>query len=123
MPDERSELDQIIDHVREYVETRIELAKLNVIEKSSLLAGSLVSGLLIGITFIIVIIFLSFSLAFYLGDYFGQLYAGFLMVGIIYLLSGLLMLIFKDQWIKNPLVNSMVRSFFKENEEKNGKRK
>src|ERR1044071_7917182 len=117
MEQEPSKIDQLIDHVEEYVKTRQELNKMIAAEKSGMIVSSLVSGIVLGLLFFFVFVFASIALSFGLAQLIGQTYAGFLVVAAFYLLIGVVLTVKKEKWLKSPVANAVVRNFFKEQHE------
>lgn len=101
-------IETLIDKAETYARTTFELAKLNAVDKTADLISSAVAGI---VTFIVVGTFLmlfNLGVAFYLGDMLGATYYGFFIVAGFYLLVALLLILFKNQWIKLPISNSII---------------
>lgn len=98
---------------RDYLETKIELAKLKAIDKSS----DILSGLVFSIVKIVMILFLtifvSIGLAVYLGALLGEYYYGFLIVAGIYALVMLIIYVQRKKWIKEPIENGLIDKILK----------
>src|SRR4051812_33117754 len=98
---------------RDYLETKIELAKLKAIDKSS----DILSGLVFSIVKIVMILFLtifvSIGLAVYLGALLGEYYYGFLIVAGIYALVMLIIYVQRKKWIKDPIENGLIDKILK----------
>ena len=62
--EENKNIEDLFADSKEYLETRIELAKLQAVEKSSEIAGSAVTGLLLLLFFTMVLLVGSVALAF-----------------------------------------------------------
>ena len=71
-------IDQLVSNTKEYLETRVELVKLQMIEKGSEMSGAVVANLTFIFLFMIVLSFFSISAALYLGVIWGAYYYGFL---------------------------------------------
>ena len=110
MENQSGSVESLIDRVKSYVETRIELLKLKAIDKSSsFLSYLILIVLIIGIGFTVFIL-LSIALALFIGDLLGRSYYGFLIVAGFYIIAGLVVLIFRRRWIKAPIANSMIKN-------------
>lgn len=112
--EENHPIDRIIDRVQDYVETRSRLSKLQAIDKGSELAGKLAANLILVFLFLLVLGFLSIAGAYALGEHFGKIWLGFLLVGVAYLLAGLLFYWKQDAWLKLPMSNSIIHHALKE---------
>jgi Putative Actinobacterial Holin-X, holin superfamily III len=112
MEEQKEKLPPIIDQLKEYVETRIKLAKLEAIDKSSTVAASLVVDIIVAISFILTFLFLSFTLAFYLSHLLGAYWAGFGCTALLYLLIAICLILAKDK-LQQPLINLFIKKIFK----------
>lgn len=85
------DLDKLVETVTGFLETKIELIKLDAKEElSSLIAKSLVF-IVMAIFALLAILFLSLGLSTILNSYFESDYLGFLIIGLIYLaLAGII---------------------------------
>lgn len=110
--EEKPDLEQIVDEVKEYVETRSKISKLKAIDQGSKMAGSMVSGFIIVLIVLGLIAFLSVSAAFALSEWIGRAYSGFLIVAGFYFVLLILLALYKKRWIENPVTNAFIRNFF-----------
>jgi hypothetical protein len=113
MENEKTKIDLLIDHVEDYFRTRQELSKLIAAEKSSVILSSVITNFIFLLVFSLVFIFASIALAYGIAKYFGEPYAGFLAVALLYLLTGIILFVMKEKWLKTPLANAVIRNFFK----------
>src|ERR1041384_6560874 len=110
----KNKINVLLEDGENYLKTREELAKLLAAEKGSRAASELFSGLIIFFVFLTVFLFLSFSLAYVIAEYTGKIYYGFGAVTLVYLFLGVLLYSKREKWLKTPMMNSMIKSFFKE---------
>jgi hypothetical protein len=108
----KKETPPIIDQLKEYVETRIKLAKLQAIESSSTVAAGLIADVAVVVSMILAFLFASFTLAFYLGKVLGDYWIGFGIVAALYLILALLVKANKQR-IEKPLANTFIQKIFK----------
>ncbi|MFI5136886.1 MAG: phage holin family protein [Sphingobacteriales bacterium] len=108
----KKETPPIVDQLKEYVETRIKLAKLQAIESSSTVAASLIADVAVVISMILAFLFASFTLALYLGKVLGAYWIGFGIVAVLYLILALLVKANKQR-IEKPLANAFIQKIFK----------
>jgi uncharacterized membrane protein YqjE len=88
-------MDSLVEHVTGYVETRIELMKVEVQEEvSKVLSKALVFVVIVSFLTLFVLL-ISMALAYKLGEIVGN-FGGFAIIAGVYLLIGILMLIFRD---------------------------
>lgn len=112
MEDEKEKLPPIIDQLKEYFETRVKLAKYEAIDRGSSFIASIIIDMIIAISFLLTFLFLSFTLAFYLSALLKSYWAGFGCTALFYLLIALI-LVFTKNKCEKPIINAIVRKFFK----------
>ena len=110
MENQTSPVESLIDRVKSYVETRIDLLRLKAIDKSSSFLSLLISMIVVILMSFIFVMLLSIGVALLLGDLLGKTYYGFFIVAGFYLLIGLLLFSFRNKWLKNPIANSMIKN-------------
>ena len=110
----KNKLEETGTHLYELYETESELKKLQAIEKSAEVFSASAATLAIVFVFFFVLVFASIAAAYCISEWTGHPAVGFLAVTGFYLLLGILLLMFKDRWIKIPLMNGMIKSFFKD---------
>lgn len=84
-------LDGLLDSVKGYIETRIQLFKLEMQEKA---ANVITSAIFIGLLIfcgLMMLMFLSLALGNYLNEVFGNSYMGFCALGLFYLIMVILL--------------------------------
>lgn len=109
----QTKITDLANHVEDYLKTREELTKLVAAEKSSMVAGTLFSSLVILLIFSVVFLFLSFSAAYFIAELTGKVYVGFICMTGFYLLVGILFYVNRRRWLKDPVADAVVKSFFK----------
>ncbi len=77
METQSSTVESLIDRVKIYVETRIDLLRLKAIDKSSSFLSLLISMLVVILIFFIAILMLFIGIALLIGDLLGNSYYGF----------------------------------------------
>lgn len=112
------EAGELLDHIKDYVETRSELTRLTVLDKASQAAGAAMGGFIIGFLYFLFFIFAGFAIAYLIAEYTGHTYVGFTSVAGFYLLAGILIAWKKQEWIQKPLSDKIIRNYFEENESK-----
>lgn len=111
MENQPNSFGELFESAGDYLETRIDLLKLQAVSKSSEVTSSVVSSIVITIVSIFTLLFLSGGLGFWLGELWGSNAYGFLAVGGFYLLVTLLILAFKKTWLKAPISNMVITKF------------
>ncbi len=105
-------LPPIIDQLKEYAETRIKLAKYEAIDKSTTVAASLITDIIVVLSLVLTFLFLSFSFAFYLSQLFGSYWQGFGCTALVYLIIAIVIILLKDK-LQQPLINLFIKKIFK----------
>ena len=113
-----AKVDELADHVKAYMNNRIDAVKLNTAEKGSKLAANALSMISVLLVFGLCLVFASFALAFVLAKLTGEIYWGFLIVAGIYLLLGAGIWVLREKLLKLPIQNALLKQIFKEEDEK-----
>ncbi len=114
MIDHANPIETLIERAENYSKTTIELFKLNAIDKSADVVSSLVSRLAILMTVALSIIIINIGLALWIGKLLGNTFYGFFIIGALYALISFLLHVFRHQWVKNPVSNSIIKQMIKE---------
>lgn len=108
-------MQSTIKHIEDFVskagdvaETKVELWKLRAAGKISETVSSLISVIAIAIITCVAITIISFGIAFWIGSEMGNISYGFFLVGGFYAIVGLLVYVFRKQWIKSPVSNLVI---------------
>jgi len=102
-------LKSLFEDAGDYLETRLDLLKLQAIDKSSDITSSIVSGITIFLLIIFAVIILNIGLAIWIGTLLGEIYLGFFTVGGFYALLAILLFIFRHSWLKEPVSSMMIK--------------
>lgn len=108
--------DELSQHLRDYVQTRLDLLKLEVAEKSSAVIGKLIALMIVMVFFVLCWTFLNVALAFFLSDLTGSGLYGFLIVSGFNLLIGWIIWIGRDRLIRVPIMNAIIAQLYKQEE-------
>src|SRR5437868_12300020 len=106
-------VEELADHVKDYVKTKIDSVKLNAAAKTSTVISNLVAGLILAAVFSLFIIFGSIAAALAISAWIGKLYAGFLIIAGVYLLLGMIICNSCKTILRIPIMNSLIRQLFK----------
>lgn len=103
-------LDSLKIHVKEYINTRIDIAVLKATEKGSHIVSN--AALYVAVFFVSVffLLLLTIGLSLLISDAIGNSWSGFLIMAGVYLLIGVLLWVMRDKWIRKPVVNIFIRS-------------
>ena len=120
MEDTFTKIEELTDHIKEYVNNNIDSAKIKTAKKSSALIAGIIARVVVLLIFMFAIVFASVALGFALGKFTGALYWGFLIVAGIYLLLAFMIWSMQEKILRLPIMNFMLQLLFKtNNNEKN----
>lgn len=108
--EENTKIESVFQHMRHYLETRLDLFILNSSDKASDIISSIASVLLIAVSMVFVLLFLSIGAALWIGHSYGETSMGFLIVGIFYLVISIVLYIFRYSFIKLPVINKFLKA-------------
>lgn len=109
-----AKVEELADHVKEYVNNRIASVKLSIAEKTSAVLSNIIAMIIVLTVFVFFIVFAGIALAFVFAKLTGEYYWGFLIVAGIYLLIGILVWTLKERLIRLPIMNGILQQLFKE---------
>ena len=112
------EAGELIDHIKDYVETQGELTRLNVLDKGSKASGAAVGGFILGVLALLFFIFMGIAFAFLINEFTGHDYIGFFVIAGVYLVTGILLAVNREKWIHGPIADKIIRNYFEEHESK-----
>ena len=113
MENRTNTFDGLFNKTTEYLETRVELLRLNVVSKTSDIISSLVSKIvMVGIGCMVVIL-ISIGFAIWLGTFFNRMYLGFFAVGVFYIIIILVLFFGRNNLIKSPIKDSLIKNLLK----------
>jgi Putative Actinobacterial Holin-X, holin superfamily III len=106
-------IENLISKAGDVAETKVELWKLRAAGKISETVSSLISVMAIVILIVTAITILSIGVAFWIGSEMGKTSYGFFIVSGFYVLVGLVVYLFRRNWIKRPLSNLIIDKIIK----------
>ena len=113
MTENTTPIATLFERAEDYAKTTLNLLKLNAIDKTADLASSLVSLIAVIVTLVFSVLMLSIGLSFWIGHLVGEVYYGFFIVGGLYLLLAICFKVFRQQLIKYPVSNSIIKKMMK----------
>jgi hypothetical protein len=109
MENQTNSIESLVERLRNYGETRLELVKLKAINKSSGFVSVVVTYLVMVIIIVCCFLFINIGIALLLGELLGKPYYGFFIVAVFYAVTGMILFKLKDKWIKTPVINMMLK--------------
>lgn len=113
MEETNQDNQDIVSLLKEYISTRIEIARLSAIESLSIVLAKLITSGFLFISIVLTFLFGSVTLGFYLADELGSNAKGFGIVTLIYLVFGLIIYFIKDRYVEKNLIDFMVKQIFR----------
>jgi hypothetical protein len=110
-------VEGLTEHVKEYINTKIELTKLRLAEKTSQIIGNLIAFAIVAVLFLFVIVFGSIAGAWALSELIGKPYSGFLIVAGFYLLLGIIVWFARNRLIRFPVMNAIIKLLHKKDDD------
>jgi uncharacterized BrkB/YihY/UPF0761 family membrane protein len=102
-------IEDLWDKTEEYGKTSFELTKLKVLESGILITGLLVAKVGVILAASVCILVLNLGIAFYLGKLFGEIYLGFFIVAIFYLVATIILYFYLHSWIKQSISTIIIK--------------
>lgn len=106
--EDKNKVEQLFGNIKEYAETRFDIMTLNMQDKVSEVLSSIASILVVGVFSLFTVFFVSVGLAWWIGQLLHNTSIGFFIVAGFYLLIGSIIFIYRDKWIKFPIINTLL---------------
>ncbi len=110
MENQASPVESLLERIKTYVETRIDLLKLKAVDKASVVVASVVAKIAIVVMVFFFFLLLNIGIALWLGDLLGKSYYGFFIVAGFYGITGLVLHFGKDKLVKRPISDAIVKN-------------
>ena len=102
-------LDAIIDNLTGLIETRIELAKIEMKEEIAKIGARIIAGVVLSFLLVMIIIFLSFSVATWLNSLLESTYWGYFIITGFYLVVFVLIIVLKAHiWLQQKIESGLI---------------
>lgn len=109
--------EELVDDVKEYVDIRVESAKLAIAEKTSLVVANAAAGVAVIIAFIFFAILLVTGLSLLIGEWIGKPWAGFMIMAAVCLINAAIIWSVRKRIIQVPLMNALIKQLFSSNKQ------
>lgn len=117
--DQKSRVEELADHVMEYVDTRWDLLVLNISEKGLAALSGIATILVLLVFGSIALVFAGIATAVWLGQRMNDPIAGFLIIAGFFVVLLLVVMIFARNYIRTVVTNSLLESIKDDDNEKN----
>jgi hypothetical protein len=110
-------VEELVMHVQQYANNKIEEVKLGTAEKGSKLVAGSITIIVCLLIFSLFLLFISVAIAFALAKATGEMYMGFTIVAGFYLIAGVLVYIFRYRLLTAPIINAFLKKITKGDDE------
>jgi len=114
MEDKTTPVDVLLRRAQAYTKTSIQLFKLRATDKLAEVLSGMASGLVLLIILTLFFVNLNIGIAMLIGGLLGEVWLGFVIVAGVYACVGIIVYLFRVQWIKIPVSNSIITQLLKE---------
>jgi len=109
MENQPNTFGSVLENAGDYLETRLDLLKLQAVNKSSDVTSSVVSRMIILLMVSFAIFILNMGLALWVGELLGKVYLGFFVIAGFYMLVGLILHFFRNSLLKEPVSTMIIK--------------
>ncbi|WP_333600765.1 hypothetical protein [Flavobacterium sp.] len=111
MENSATTIENLIERIEQYSKISFDLYKYSAIYETAALFSSLAVKLVMTLVVAVVALLFTVGLALCLGDALGKTAYGFLLMGGVYILLGIVLYIFRKPWIQTQVSNFVIDSF------------
>ena len=110
MENQPTNVEELFEKLKDYGETRIDLLKLKTVNKVSGFLSTLITSIFLFTLLFLVIVFFFIGVALLIGTWLGHAYLGFLIMGVLFIIIGLVLFSSRDKILKTPISNTLIKS-------------
>jgi hypothetical protein len=107
-------IESLFTQSKDYIDTRLELFKLKLVDKTSSIASAVVTGVVLFVIFFIFFVVFNIGIALLIGDLVGKSYLGFLILAAFYAIAGLVLFASRNKIFKTPISGMLINKFVKD---------
>lgn len=109
---------QTYQHLIEYAEARWNLIALDVSDRTATIGTNIIMGICLAMLGFFFLLFSSIALAFWLSELTHSFALGFLIVAILYAITGIIIFINRRKWLFLPLMNKFLQMLYRNQDDK-----
>ena len=113
------DLRDLSEDVKEYLNLRIQVIRLNLTEKIAIALANFISAGAVAVFILLFFVFAAVGLAYFLGNVFGNPGLGFLAVATLFLLAGFILKLVSKRTLKPDLTNKFIKNFSNDDDDNN----
>ena len=108
MENSTTTIEKLIEKAEIYSKTTLELCKYEAVYKSADIFSNLAVKLAVAIVVVLFLLLVNIGLALCVGQYLRETYLGFFVIASGYLCLAILLYVFREKWVKNPVSNFII---------------
>lgn len=109
MENKTTSVEDLFYKLKEYGDTRLDLFKLKSINKASGFFSSLIMGIILVVILLMTLAFVSIGAALLIGSLIGQMFYGFFIIALVYIIIGLILYSGRKKFLKDPVSNKLIK--------------
>jgi hypothetical protein len=113
MENKPTNVEELFQKFKTYVDVRIDLFKLKSVNRLSGLMTNAITIIILSLLFCTVLLCLTIGFALWIGDSMGKARYGFFIVAGIYFIIGLLLYSLRKKVLKIPISNKLIKALFR----------
>jgi hypothetical protein len=113
MEESKQEQPGLTDQLKEYIETRIKLARYQAIDKGTSFIANMVTEIFVLICIGMTFFFATITLALFLGHVLNSYWAGFGCIALLYFILAMVASAIKDKHIEPRIIDFLIKKIFK----------
>jgi Zn-dependent protease with chaperone function len=110
--------EKFVEQVKEYVNLRIAQLKLSFAEKTSKVMSVMIAVVMSALVLFLFLLLICIAGAIVIGQWLESFWLGFVIVGGVVLIAGVILWLFRDQLIRKPIMNALIKTMFDKEDEK-----
>jgi len=114
MENKQSTVEELYYKLKEYADLRLDLFKLKGIKKASDFFSTLTAIIILLVLFFLVIICFTIGIALLLGDWLGHSFYGFLIMGGLFIIIGLILYWGRDKFLKLSISDRLIKELLED---------
>ena len=109
MENNPTSVEELFYKLKDYGDTRLDLFKLKAINKVSGFMSTLIVSVVLVVLLFLVLICFTIGLSLLIGGWIGSVFYGFFIMGIIYIIIGLVLFYGRKKFLKTPVSNKLIK--------------
>ncbi len=102
-------VEELFYKLKDYIETTFDLFKLKAINKVSGFTSTVIVSIILIILLFLIMICISVGFALLIGLWLGQAFWGFFIMGVLYLIIGLILFASRSKLLKEPISDKFIK--------------